>query len=265
MQDAAPLWLSKKRSMCTIAFLIDVVDGARLVVGANRDELYARPARPPEVLIASPRVVGGVDEQSGGTWLAVRRDGRFAAVTNQRALAPSVPGLRSRGRAVTELAAAADPEAYIAALDPMAYAANMNLAWGDSRGASVAYVRRETNSVEVERLGRGIHILANDRIGATGYPRAERLADALAASVLHWPDIATTLAHHLVDHTRVAPPPSHLAPEIARELTATCIHTEVYGTRCSTIFAATDAGLVGYRHADGPPCVTPYVDLLELL
>jgi uncharacterized protein with NRDE domain len=264
MQDAAPLWLPKN-VMCTIAFLIDVVDGARLVVGANRDELFARPARVPEVLIASPHVVvGGVDELSGGTWLAVRRDGRFAAVTNQRALAPATPGLRSRGHAVKELAAAADPEAYIAALDPTQYA-SMNLAWGDSRGAAIAYVRRETPTVEIERLGRGIHILANDRVGAAGFPRAERLAAALAASALRWPEVAATLVVHLGDHTRVAPPPSHLPAEIARELTATCIHAPHYGTRCSTILAANDAGMIAYRHADGPPCVTPYVDRLELL
>ena len=66
-------------TMCTIAILLDVVVGAPLVVAANRDELYARPTRPPESLGA--HVAGGVDVLSGGTWLAIRRDGRFAAVT----------------------------------------------------------------------------------------------------------------------------------------------------------------------------------------
>ena len=97
--------------MCTIAILIDVVAGAPLVLAANRDELYARPARPPELLVGDPPIAGGVDALSGGTWLAVRGDGRFAAVTNQRALATAPPGLRSRGHAVRELAAAADPDA----------------------------------------------------------------------------------------------------------------------------------------------------------
>ncbi|MBA3818911.1 MAG: NRDE family protein, partial [Deltaproteobacteria bacterium] len=65
--------------MCTIALLIEVVAGAPLVLAANRDELYARPTRSPEVLRATPRIVGGVDVLSGGTWLAVRADARFAA------------------------------------------------------------------------------------------------------------------------------------------------------------------------------------------
>src|SRR5688572_15281118 len=101
--------------MCTIAILIDVVSGAPLVLAANRDELYARPARPPELLVARPKIAGGVDAVSGGTWLAVRGDGRFAAVTNQRALAFPPPGLRSRGHAVREVAAASDPEPYVRA------------------------------------------------------------------------------------------------------------------------------------------------------
>src|SRR5215470_4097598 len=128
--------------MCTIAILVDVVDGAPLVLAANRDEMYARPTRPPEVLAEGPpRIAGGVDVLSGGTWLAVRADGRFAAVTNQRALAPAPPGLRSRGLAVRELAAAADPERYVAALDPTQYA-SMNLVWGDAGAVSIAYARR---------------------------------------------------------------------------------------------------------------------------
>src|SRR3954453_18934225 len=128
--------------MCTIAFLIDVVDGERLVIGANGDELFARPARPPGGGREAPGVVGGVDVLSGGTWLAIRRDGRFAAVTNQRALIPVQLGLRSRGLAVRELAAAVDQDAYVAALDPTMYA-SMNLVWGSARGVAIAYTRRE--------------------------------------------------------------------------------------------------------------------------
>src|SRR5690242_13718677 len=115
--------------MCTIAFLVEVIPGAPIVVAANRDELYERPTRSPERL--GPGLVGGVDVLSGGTWLAVHSAGRFAAVTNQRALATPPPGVRSRGLAVKELAASEDPEAYVADLDPTHYA-SMNLAWGDA-------------------------------------------------------------------------------------------------------------------------------------
>jgi uncharacterized protein with NRDE domain len=270
-------------SMCTIAILLEVAAGAPLVVAANRDEIYARPTRPPESL--GDGIAGGVDALSGGTWLALRRDGRFAAVTNQRALAPVPTGLRSRGLAVRELAAAADADAYVAALDPTKYA-SMNLVWGDARGVSIAYVRRG-GSLEIERLPPGIHVLCNDRLGAEGFPRGVRLHDAIAAGPLRWPDLVPPLQRALADHTRLeldavarlaagapgtptgerppVPAPPRLSPELARELTATCIHSPLYGTRSSTIFAARSGQTLAYLHADGPPCTAPFTDRMALL
>jgi uncharacterized protein with NRDE domain len=254
--------------MCTIAILFDVVGGAPLVLAANRDELYARPTRPPERL--GDRLVGGVDVLSGGTWLALRDDGRFAAVTNQRALSVPPPGLRSRGLVVRELAAADDPAAYIAALDPTAYA-SMNLVWGDGRGVSLAYTRRESGAKWIEPLPRGVHVLCNDRLGAAGFPRGERMAHAIEAALAEgvaWPRLAPRLATMLGDHTRLPidqVPPSHLPPELARELTATCIHSPLYGTRSATIIAVEPGRVIDYLHADGPPCTARFEDRKELL
>lgn len=255
--------------MCTIAILIDVISGAPIAIAANRDELYARPTRPPERL--GPNLAGGVDVLSGGTWLAVKSDGQFAAVTNQLALATPPPGLRSRGHAVLELAAAKDPEAYVAAIDPTRYA-SMNLVWrgaGESR-VSIAYTRREQGTREIERLGRGIHVLCNDRLGAPGFPRCGRLIAAIEHALAQdatWPAIAGPLQAALADHTRVSladTPPSQLPAALARELTANCIHSATYGTRSATLLALGD-GVRDYLHADGPPCVTPLVDQQELL
>jgi uncharacterized protein with NRDE domain len=261
MQGAQQTLAVLLSSMCTIAILLDVVAGAPLVVAANRDEMYARPTRPPESL--GDRIAGGVDVLSGGTWLAIRYDGRFAAVTNQRALAPVPPGLRSRGLAVRELAAAADQGAYVAQLDPTRYA-SMNLVWGDARGVSVAYARRE-GTLEIEPLTRGIHVLCNDRLGAPGFPRGTRLHDAIARAPRRWPELLPVLQVALADHSRVDPLPSDLPAEVAHELTATCIHTPVYGTRSSTIIAARAGRTLAYVHADGPPCTAPFVDRSELL
>jgi uncharacterized protein with NRDE domain len=257
--------------MCTIAIVLDLLPGAPLVIAANRDELYARPARPPELLERAPlRVAGGVDEVSGGTWLDVRADARFAAVTNQRALATPPPGLRSRGLVVREVVTAENPDAYVAALDPARYA-SMNLVWGGARGVRVAYTRREDRTLEIESLGPGIHVLCNDRLGADGFPRGARLHAAIRAAIeerVGWPALASRLERALADHVHGpidATPPSHLPPAIAHELTATCIHTELYGTRSSTIIAAEPGRVLAYRHADGPPCVTPFADLTPLL
>lgn len=251
--------------MCTIAILIGVAE-APVVLAANRDELYARPTRPPERL--GDGIAGGVDALSGGTWLAVNRIGRFVAVTNQVALATPPLGLKSRGTVVRELAAAEDPEAYVAAIDPTQFA-SMNLVWGDATSVRIAYIRRETATRDVETLSPGVHVLANDRLMAPGFPRAERLAQQIEA-IEHraWPALWPQLARLLADHSRVDladVPSSHLPPELARELTATCIHSERYGTRSSTLVAVERGRVAAYLHADGPPCVTAFVDRMELL
>ncbi len=251
--------------MCTIAILLDTVADAPLVLAANRDELYARPTRPPERSVSG--VVGGVDVLSGGTWLAVRADGRFAAVTNQRALATPRPGLRSRGLVVRELVEAADPDAYVGGIDPTQYA-SMNLVWGDARRASIAYIRQD-GTLEVDQLGRGIHVLCNDRLGAEGFPRGDRLLVALEPLRGQTFDASLSVITHAIgDHTRVPlaeVPPSHLPPDLGRELTATCIHSAHYGTRSATILAVAPDRVLHYLHADGPPCTTPFTDRSALL
>ncbi len=246
--------------------LVGVAD-APVIVAANRDEVYARETRPPQRLAAG--VAGGLDALSGGTWLAVAAAGRFAAVTNQLALAKPPIGVRSRGLAVTELAAADDPDAYVAALDPRGYA-SMNLVWGDAARVRVAYLRHE-GTKDVFELPRGVTVLCNDRIGTPGFPRGERLRRAIEEALARgrdWATLAPAIARALGDHTRVPlaeVPPSHLSPELARELTATCIHSAEYGTRSATLLALEPGRIAAYDHADGPPCVTPFVSRLELL
>lgn len=258
--------------MCTIAILVGVTD-APVVLAANRDELYARPTRPPEIL--GPRIVGGRDVLSGGTWMALRDDGQFAAVTNQRAFDQAPPGLRSRGLAVTECASAVDQDAYVRALDPKRYA-SMNLVYGSASQVSVAYLRRETGpagqaSTEILRLGPGIHVLCNDVIGAAGFPRGERLHDLITAALIDkpaWPALWPRLAAALGDHARVelaATPPSSLPLTIANQLTAICIHGEQYGTRSASLVALDPGRVRDYLATDGPPGDTGFSDRMGLI
>ncbi len=78
-----PVPFSDGRSgMCLILFAYRVRADAPLIVAANRDEFYARPAALAQHWSDAPHVFAGRDLTAGGTWLGVSTTGRFAAVTN---------------------------------------------------------------------------------------------------------------------------------------------------------------------------------------
>src|SRR5436309_5665158 len=88
--------------MCLLALFFRVAEDAPLVVGANREEAYARGGEPPRVLDGPVRALAGIDPLAGGTWLGVNEHGVVIAVTNRRkSYVPDRP--RSRGLLAREL------------------------------------------------------------------------------------------------------------------------------------------------------------------
>ena len=83
--------------MCLIAFAWRAHPRSRLIVAANRDEYFGRPAAPAGFWDDHPNVLAGRDLEAGGTWLGVTLDGRFAALTNYRNPADRKTGAPSRG------------------------------------------------------------------------------------------------------------------------------------------------------------------------
>jgi uncharacterized protein with NRDE domain len=127
-----------------------------LVLAANRDEDHTRPAVPAHWWSDAPQILGGRDALAGGTWLAMTRGGRFAAVTNLRfaakANAPS-RGLLVRGFLQSE----ASPFDYISSIELQEYA-GFHLVAG-TIGGELAYV---TNAeAEARALPEGIHAFSN--------------------------------------------------------------------------------------------------------
>ena len=112
--------------MCLLIALSGVLDGTPLLVAANRDEFYQRPAEVITVLRDhQPRILGGRDLVARGTWLAVNSHGVVAGLTNQPSARRRDDTRRSRGE--LPLAFAAYPDAATAVakvcaeLDPADY------------------------------------------------------------------------------------------------------------------------------------------------
>ena len=100
--------------MCLIVLAWRAHPRFPLIVAANRDEFHARKAAPAAFWQDQPQILGGRDLQAMGTWMAVSRTGRFAAVTNYRG-AREPTAAESRGALVTGfLANSPSPAAYMA-------------------------------------------------------------------------------------------------------------------------------------------------------
>jgi uncharacterized protein with NRDE domain len=254
--------------------LSGIVPGAPLLIAANRDELYQRPAAPITVLrAAQPRILGGRDEQAGGTWLAVNEHGVVAGLTNQPVTARD-PAKRSRGE--LPLAFAAYPDAATAVtevcgrLDPADY----NPCWmlvGD-RHALFSVDMSGGHRARAEELPPGSYVLENAPLrqrSAKQQQVAGRVAAALADGArvdgarVDGARVEAGLAGVLRDHQPAAGPQPAGDGHPARpaELSAACVHTERYGTRSAMIVSVGPAGVPRVSVAAGPPCVTPLLDV----
>jgi uncharacterized protein with NRDE domain len=88
--------------MCLLAIQYRLVAEAPVLVAANREEFYDRASTSPAIQSGKPRILCGIDEQAGGTWLGVNQHGLFVAVANRRRLNPPITP-RSRGVLAREM------------------------------------------------------------------------------------------------------------------------------------------------------------------
>jgi len=253
--------------VCLLIVLSRVDEQTPLVVAANRDERYDRPATAMTVLEAGPpRVLGGRDHVAGGTWLAVNGAGVVAGLTNRPVDGGADPAKRSRGELPLRLArfptADAAVEAFAAGVDATAY----NPAWilvGDRRSL-YSLDLSDGETLRVEALAPGLHVLENSPPG-TASPKVGHVRAQLAGVEAATPaQRAVRLAAVLADHEVPAPAPSVAAGGPrgpGEQVRADCVHTDRYGTRWSCLVEVPSAALPPeVRFTEGPPCSTPFLD-----
>jgi uncharacterized protein with NRDE domain len=273
--------------MCLLVVVSRLDPEAPLVVGANRDERLVRPATAVTVLAAShPRILGGRDEEAGGTWLAVNEHGVVAGLTNRPSPEGRDPTKRSRGELPLALAAHRDAASAVDEFVTRFRPAEFNPAWllvGDPMSLySLDMTGFDTDQPLVEALGPGIHILENNPLHAAS-PKADHVRALLGdAGALRGETLIERVRGVLADHSV----PDTVPPETAStamagsddgadtgrvrppETLAACVHTDAYGTRSSTLVSV--PADVGPRSsprvfvAEGHPCTEPFVDVTDL-
>src|SRR3990172_7515698 len=149
-----------------------------LVVAANRDEYFERPARAAAFWDDAPEVLAGRDLTAQGTWLGVTRAGRFASITNYRNPAERMATAPSRGDLVTGFLTGTNrPSASFAGVTPRAHEYNGFSMIAADRTSLVFFSNREGVVREVEP---GVHGLSNHLLD-TAWPNVEKGKQALGA------------------------------------------------------------------------------------
>jgi uncharacterized protein with NRDE domain len=227
--------------MCLIVFAWQVVPGMPLIAAANRDEFYERPTQAAHWWRDHPDVYAGRDLRSGGSWMGITRDGRFAAVTNVRAGAEQRADARSRGALVADyLSGSAPAQEYIDHLALQADDYNgFNLVVGD-RDTLIWFSNRNQHDGSDPRNGQplpqGVYGLSNASLD-TPWPKVVR-TKAQFASLLCQAAPNDAYFEMLTDTTQARDcrlPATGVSLEFERLLSAVCIESETYGTRASTL------------------------------
>lgn len=236
--------------MCLVSFSLDAHDEYALLIAANRDEFYAREAAPAAWWADRPDVYGGRDLRAGGSWLAVDRNGRVAAVTNVREAEPT-SGPRSRGELVAGFVGATIPARDYAG-SVLAHAdeyAGFNLLLFDPASSTPAMFVSNRDPRRACAVDRGVHGLSNGTLDAS-WPKVRRMSERIVHAIgRREAPLEATLLDALADRTPSRDedlPDTGVGIDRERMLSSTMVFSPGlgYGTRASTVIAIRRDGQV---------------------
>lgn len=232
--------------MCLIGLAIDVNRRFPLVVAANRDEFFERPASrlawwsPGD---GQPDVLSGRDLQSAGTWLGLTAQGRLALVTNVREPSRIDPAAPSRGQIVPEWLNSSEPTDRFWMRTALMGYNGFNLIAADFRRGECFWA--SNCGAHPVRLERGVYGVSNAALD-TPWPKVDGLKAALRQALVASSADASvdalsarlfdTLADRSTPHDGQLPS-TGVPLDTERMLSSAFIRSPDlrYGTRCSTL------------------------------
>ncbi len=230
--------------MCLILFGLRVHRHFPLVVAANRDEHYGRPAAAAGFWADHPDIYAGRDLEKGGTWMGINTNGRFAAITNYREGVPGPAAPRSRGELVSGFLTSGEstPDFFGKTVQSANDYNPFSMIAGDLDALDF-YSNRGNGIMPITP---GVHGLSN-RLLDTPWPKVVAGTAAMAATLdLDDPDAINAMLFALLAERNGAQdaqlPDTGTSRQRERELSPPFISGEHYGTRTSTVLLVHASG-----------------------
>ena len=226
--------------MCLISFAWQPGTPMPLWLMGNRDEFHARPTAPLGEWQDNSAIVGGRDLEAGGSWLAAKRGGVVAALTNVRDPQLGTPsGAPSRGELVADALQCSDIEAWLTALsqgEAMRYAGFNLLVATPQR---LWHLHRSRDRLALTEVAPGVHGLSNADLNSP-WPKLLHVRTALEHTLLQpdpfqaWPSGVQRAMQNPQEAAIEELPDTGVGLELERQLSAAFIVGERYGTRATS-------------------------------
>ncbi|MDY7228343.1 NRDE family protein [Hyalangium rubrum] len=236
--------------MCTAIFVFRPGEAWPLLCCGTRDEVRTRPWRPPGAWwpAQSPRVVGGLDEQAGGTWLAVDPRSARAAVVLNRSEPTGAEASLSRGR--LPLWAVSQPDFSLSTAEAELFPPFNLLLMSPTR---CSWWRWDGTGLRSRSLGPGTYILTSADLNDTeASPRHRRWLPRFVEAELPEPSREDFLGAWGGWPELLADPHSPFDDWTALNVKGFS-HLPGYGTSSAALVALSAQGTARYDFCQGPP------------
>lgn len=229
--------------MCLLTFRMAQHPKYKLVLAANRDEKYLRPAQAAHFWDSPQGLLAGKDLAANGTWLGINRQGKLAALTNchdlpdepPEELYETPPNKRSRGELVINY--------FRSEMEPARYIEEIRQARTEYEpfnllvGTVDLLFHYNSRDDHLQPITPGTHSLSNATLD-TPWPKVRRTREKLDGILEAENDYVQELFQMMRDRTPAPDeelPHAPLSLEQKRAVTAPFIVTEEFGTRNTTL------------------------------
>ena len=244
--------------MCLIFVAIDSHPDFPIIIAANRDEFYQRPTAAAQYWSSNPEILAGKDLQAGGTWLGVNRNADFAAITNFREV-ENVNYSSSRGELTTHFLQHQELAEFSAYLSEHGQEfSGFNCIFGKlGLNSKLHYYSNRQNTLIP--LTSGIYGLSNALLDENWFK--VEAGKAQIETLFDKPFCHEQWFAFLRDETQAQNqqlPNTGIPIATEQLLSSRFIHSQDYGTRCSTLITVDQQGQLQFceRSYDDKACAS---------